>query len=107
MEQQIGTGAAEAAFVDQHVEAQRGEIVGSRIDARVLLLEDDLQVGLALVAGLGAHSRAACRLPTLGAFERQVVDTLFFLACTALDARQMPLGPAQRAGDARLRRARV
>ena len=53
-QQQIGAGPFVAGFVDQHVEGQRGEVVGDRIDVRVLLLIDDLQVALARIAGFGA-----------------------------------------------------
>jgi hypothetical protein len=54
-QQRVAAGARVAGFADQQVQRQAGQVVGQRLDVEVVLLVEDLAIGMAVVAGFGAR----------------------------------------------------
>src|SRR5262245_41576326 len=96
VKQKVGARTCIALFIDQPVERERRQIVGVRLDQRILLQIEDLQVTLALVACLGT-SRCFGGLVVLVLRKRKVLQAPVGLARRAFDAFDVPLCRAQRA----------
>src|SRR5689334_8121104 len=71
----------------QHVEPERGDIVGNRLQCRIVDLVEDLHIGAAAFTRLGLH-RVGCAL------DRSKADAAGRAAEDALDANDVPHGSA-------------
>jgi hypothetical protein len=96
MEHDQRAGAGKPALVEQHVQRERGEVVGEGLQLRVPFLVEDLEIGPALVAGLGPPGGVAAAALALGA---EVLQAFVLCAIAARDPGEVPLATAQSADE--------
>ena len=54
-QQQVGPAARKTRLIDKNVERERGQVIGNRINVRILFLIDHFQITFTVVTGFGAH----------------------------------------------------